>query len=656
MADARTEIIGADVPADERERLALLRALDLLDTEPEPVFDRITRLLARTLSTPIALFSLIDEHRQWFKSRVGVDASETDRNVAFCAHAILESSPLIVPDAERDDRFAGHPSVQDDPHIRFYAGVPIRTLGGLALGTLCAVDTKPRTLTSDELSVLQDLASMVTREIHLRETLLLTRSELGRSDALREAGEARFRAIFEHASVGIGLIGKDGGWLSTNDALCRLVGYGRNELRQMTLRQLTHPEDVWHDVRAGADPSNGATYKTEKRYLHKSGKPIWVSESISRKISDAGTLEYYIAVVADIQANKDAEAALSILHRELEDRVRDRTQQLSEANLALHEVIQRQQRAEEKVRDREAELSMVIEFANDAYINLDEHGAVTAWNRMAEDTFGWSASEAIGIALDRLIIPSDLREAHRNGMARYLATGDAKVLNQRLELPAVRKDGTSLTVEVRLRALKKGTRTHFSAFLHDISDRKAMEARREKEARQDSLTGLPNRRALGEMLPLALARADRNQVPMALVFIDLDGFKTVNDTFGHEAGDQLLRAIATRLRESSRSCDLVARLAGDEFTVALEGLPNGFGDARTVAAKLMASISEPVELLCGTARVNASMGIAVYRPRSTVNATELIREADSWMYEAKRAGKGLIFPAMSMGSRSKPQV
>lgn len=653
MADAHAVTIGADVPADERERLALLRAMELLDTEPEPVFDRITRLLARSLSTPIALFSLIDEHRQWFKSRVGVDVSETDRNLAFCAHAIIESGPLIVPDAEQDERFANNPFVQDDPHVRFYAGVPIRTLGGLALGTLCAVDTKPRTLTSDELAVLQDLASMVTREVHLRETLLLARSELDRTDAMHEASEARFRAIFQHASVGIGLISKDGGWLSTNDALCQLVGYSRNELRQMTLQQLTHPEDACYDVNVEVLSSHVKAHKIEKRYLHKGGKSIWVSESISPKTTRSGKIEYYIAVVADIQANKDAEMALSTLHRELEERVQARTRQLSEANRALHDVIQRQQRAEQEVRDREAELRSVIENANDAYINLDENGVVTAWNRMAEETFGWSADETIGIPLDHLIIPVEMREAHRAGMARYLATGKAKVLDQRLELPAVRKDGTSLMVEVRLRALKVNTRTQFSAFLHDISDRKAMEARREQEARHDALTGLINRRALGELLPLALARADRNQRPMALVFIDLDGFKTVNDTFGHEAGDELLRVIATRLREGSRASDMVARLAGDEFTVALEGVQNGLSDARAVAAKLLESIAEPVELRCGTANVHASMGIAVYEPCSAINATELIREADSWMYKAKRAGKGTIFPAMPIHTKSR---
>jgi diguanylate cyclase (GGDEF)-like protein/PAS domain S-box-containing protein len=644
MANGQRVTIRAVQPPDEHERLALLRALDLLDTEPEQVFDRITRLLAHSLSTPIALFTLIDESRQWFKSKVGLDVSETHRDVAFCAHAITESGPLIVPDAEQDERFSNNPLVQGDPHIRFYAGVPIRTSGGLALGTLCAVDSRPRTLTNKELAVLQDLASMVTREVHLRETLLQTRSELNRADARLTASEARFRAMFEHASVGIGLFAKDGGWLSTNEALCQLVGYSRDELRQMTVHQLAHPDDISPERPAALEEARVTTYTTEKRYLHKSGKPIWVSVSVSRKNAPTGQLEYYIAVITNIQANKEAQAALSTLHHELEERVQARTQQLSDANRALHEVIEQQARTEQEVRDREAELALVIEHANDAYISLDENGLVRAWNRVAEETFGWAAREAIGIALDQLIIPADFREAHRGGMARYLRTGEAKVLNQRLELPAVRKDGTALTVEVRLRALKIGHRTQFSAFLHDISDRKAKEALREQEARHDALTGLPNRRALGELLPLALARADRSQSPLALLFIDLDGFKTVNDTLGHEAGDELLRIIATRLREGSRACDIVTRLAGDEFTVVLEGVLNGLVDARRVASKLLASIAQPVELAQGTAKVHASMGIAMYRPGSAMSADELVREADSWMYKAKRAGKGAIFP------------
>jgi diguanylate cyclase len=181
-------------PANEVERLQLLHALQILDTDPEPVFDRLTRLLAHTLGTPIALVSLIDEHRQWFKSRVGLNVSETPRDQAFCAHAILDGEPLlVVPDAYRDERFADNPLVLGAPHIRAYAGAPIRTQGGLALGTLCAIDTRPRAFTAVELQILQDMAGMVAREMHLRETLLLARSQLSQADELLVESEERYR-------------------------------------------------------------------------------------------------------------------------------------------------------------------------------------------------------------------------------------------------------------------------------------------------------------------------------------------------------------------------------------------------------------------------------------------------------------------------------
>ncbi len=236
----------------------------------------------------------------------------------------------------------------------------------------------------------------------------------------------------------------------------------------------------------------------------------------------------------------------------------------------------------------------MIENANDAYIGLDQAGVVTVWNRAAEQTFGYSAAEAIGEALDDLIIPQDMASAHRNGMQRYVTSGVSTVLGKRLELPAVRKDGSALIVEVRMSALELHGQQMFSAFLHDISERKEAEARREYESRHDMLTNLLNRRALLETLPIAQGRAARTGKSMALLFIDLDGFKAVNDDLGHDAGDSVLRTVAARLQDVVRKTDSVFRLAGDEFTVLLEAMSDTFGDARQVADKIVAEVSRPV--------------------------------------------------------------
>lgn len=200
-------MISAPPPPDEQERIQLLHALNLLDTPPEPVFDRITRLVSHLLDVPMALISLVDSNRQWFKSKVGITAAETPRDIAFCAHAILEAKPLLIPDAKLDERFSDNPLVTGDLKVRFYAGIPIRTAGGLAMGTLCAIDNKPRILSPAQLEALSDLADIVTKEIQVRETVALSRSQLVRSQQLLQASEVRFRSVFEKASVGIALAG-----------------------------------------------------------------------------------------------------------------------------------------------------------------------------------------------------------------------------------------------------------------------------------------------------------------------------------------------------------------------------------------------------------------------------------------------------------------
>ena len=152
-------------PDDDRQRLATLRALGILDTPNEERFDRVTRLAQHMFEVPIALVSLVDEDRQWFKSNQGLPVAETPREISFCGHAILQDEPLVIPNALEDERFSGNPLVTNDPHIRFYAGHPLCALDGHKLGTLCLIDTKPREFTDDQRSMLRDLSEMVQREL-----------------------------------------------------------------------------------------------------------------------------------------------------------------------------------------------------------------------------------------------------------------------------------------------------------------------------------------------------------------------------------------------------------------------------------------------------------------------------------------------------------
>lgn len=212
--------VPASLPPDEDLRLEVLRKHALLDTSPERAYDRLTEIAQRTFAVPIALVSLVDEDRQWFKSCIGLDARESPRDVAFCAHAILQpKEPFVIEDATQDPRFAGNPVVVGPPHVRFYAGVPLVS-GGQPIGTLCIIDTKPRTFGVAEREALVEMAAMAVEVLELR----LIRTEMedrGKAlmMALREGERDRkalayqtavLRSVVDSAAEGIVVVDERG--------------------------------------------------------------------------------------------------------------------------------------------------------------------------------------------------------------------------------------------------------------------------------------------------------------------------------------------------------------------------------------------------------------------------------------------------------------
>lgn len=190
--DARS---GAAVPmpADETKRLEALRRYRILDTKPERAFDDLTLLASHICGTPIALITLVDKDRQWFKSRVGISVTETARSIAFCSHAIVHRDLFIVPDAREHDAFRDNPFVLDDPGIRFYAGAPLITPDGEALGTLCVADRVPRTLTPDQLEALEALRRQAQAQLELRRNLI----ELEQALVERDRAEQEQQRLIE---------------------------------------------------------------------------------------------------------------------------------------------------------------------------------------------------------------------------------------------------------------------------------------------------------------------------------------------------------------------------------------------------------------------------------------------------------------------------
>lgn len=197
--------MGAPVARSESMRVAALDRYAILDTEPEQSFDDLIILASHVCQTPMAMLSLVDDHRQWFKSSVGVQIRETRRDISICAHAIQQRELFIVPDTLKDARFRNNPLVVDEPHVRFYAGTPLVNDDGFALGTLCVVDREPRELNADQKEALEALGRLAMRQMELRQNLQLLKDALNDRTREEHAREAELKRLEEKLVRVLGL-------------------------------------------------------------------------------------------------------------------------------------------------------------------------------------------------------------------------------------------------------------------------------------------------------------------------------------------------------------------------------------------------------------------------------------------------------------------
>ena len=277
---------------NEASRLEALRRHAVLDSPPEASFDRITHLASCLFEAPIALISLIDQKRQWFKSRVGLELTEVDREIAFCAHAILSDGVLVVPDTWQDPRFQDNPQVTGAPFIRFYAGAPLVTLDGFRLGAFCIVDTVPRTFSPAQAANLQHFAAMVT------ETLEARRAAVPLTAALESTASGVVICDPHKPDVPI---------VFANAAFCAITGYRREEVLGRNCRFLQGPDTDPAAVAqmraavAGRDPFHGTL-----RNYRKDGTPFWNALNLSPVFDDAGELVSFVGVQVDTTAQVEA--------------------------------------------------------------------------------------------------------------------------------------------------------------------------------------------------------------------------------------------------------------------------------------------------------------------------------------------------------------
>jgi PAS domain S-box-containing protein len=344
--------VGAPPPPDERMRLAAVHALALLDTPREERFDRITRTAQRLLGTPMALISLVDVERQWFKSCQGLDVNETDRSASFCAHAIHADDPFVIPDAHADERFVANPLVTGPPFIRAYLGIPLHNRGH-RIGTLCVLDDQPREFTPDDIASLTDLARWGEAE--------LDHTELAEVVALQRATEERLQAVLEAVPEGVATFDAGGRILTLNPAGERLYGCSAAQLVGQDVGTLL------------ADGEQRQTLAGRVATLAPGDEPVRIE--LTGRRADGLELPLEVSVGRILV---EGGAGYVVAARDLTER----------------------RRAEEAVLGIRRRLELILEAAAEGICGLDARGLVVFANPAARRMFGLGADEEIaGVSL-----------------------------------------------------------------------------------------------------------------------------------------------------------------------------------------------------------------------------------------------------------------
>ena len=279
---------------------------------------------------------------------------------------------------------------------------------------------------------------------------------------------------------------------------------------------------------------------------------------------------------------------------------------------------------------------LMAEVAHDAFVALDTQGRIVEWNPEAEAVFGWSRAEALGQPLVELAVPPRHRQLYEEHLGGVVA-GDETPLAPRRELVAVRRSGTEFPVQVTVWTSGRDGSRRICGFVRDLSERKRFEGQLASQALHDPLTGLPNRVLLRDRVEHALARAGRRGASVALLIADIDRFKLINESLGHDGGDRLLVAVARRLTELLRPGDTVARMGGDEFALLCEDV-GGYHEATGIASRVVGAFEKPFQVQGADFSLTASVGVAVGALAGPAPEL-LLRDADVAMYRAKDGGR-----------------
>ncbi len=442
-----------------------------------------------------------------------------------------------------------------------------------------------------EKSVVKILLSDFT-ELYVTNTKL--QEQVGiMSDSINEQ-EAMQQEIFNQKAIGIGYISTDGEVLFVNEYINKLLGYESDELIGAKIDDITYAEDkILSDLNRMKLYNDKSLNEVgfEKRYLHKNGEPIWVHVALSLSRDEYGKEKYLIGFIKDIRERKEDEKQLLLS-------------------------------------------AAVFENTNEGIVISDKEMNIQAVNRAFSEIVGYSESEVLGKSA--LFLRSTF---HNEKFYKDMWSSILKVGYWKGEMWSVRKNGQQFPQWLNISTIKdaKGEIQNYIGVISDITTMKQSEEELEFLAHHDPLTKLPNRLLLSARIDQAIKRARRESSKFAILFLDLDKFKEINDTYGHSYGDEILITVTQRFKSIIRENDTIARIGGDEFVLLIEDVEN-LTDIEPILTKVLSSFEKEILVNKQPFKLSASIGISIY-PDDGENQEELIKNADTAMYEAKDAGR-----------------
>jgi len=626
------------VPPDE-ERTARLRAYGVLDPDLAlPALDELVKRAQDVAAFPMAWLSFFDGKRERLRARSGVSFAYIAREESFAFAFEPPASPLFIEDLASDGHHRAHPMVASGPRARFIGILPLASPDGYVLGTLTVLDTRPRRLKKSEQVALENLASLAVARLEARREMGEARrvspdvaaartpaqrleDEQGKRREAEEAlaREQRFsEAVLDSLAGAFFLLGPDGAILRWNSALVAAVGYTNAEIGAKNPLEFVSPKDREAvEAAMSAVFEQGREMAIEAEIVDRGGniRPY----ALSGKPLRVGDATFMIGVARDITLRKRTEQQMV--------RAKERLDlALSGSRLALWDWDLRQNR----VYFNENWAKIIGAEPRETTFTGDE---VSSWNHPDDHSVFLAA---IGNALKGVSDDFDCEYRVRDANGEWIwINARGKVTQRDAAGKALRMTGTST----------------------NISKRKRAEERAEFLATRDALTGLPNRVLLHDRLEQAVFNAARNQTGFGFMFIDLDRFKTINDSLGHQVGDELLKRVASRLTSCVRATDTVARLGGDEFAVILENLGNDDDEgAQQVADKMIASMGAPMLIENQHLSTSCSIGISLY-PADGKDSATLMKNADVAMYYAKEKGRNNYqFFSQDMNARAQERL